>query len=84
MNHIEFLQMGIDVDFDKLDELAEVKIRNSLGRIYYFTYHEAVNFICDDEEFCKIYTSLKSTIPSSHKRLIAVFFFPNFKRNTKL
>lgn len=73
MNHVEFLKIGIDVDFTKLEELTEVKIRNSLGRIYYYTYHEAMKFVCEDDELSKIFDNLKCSIPSFHKRLITVF-----------
>lgn len=73
MNHVEFLEIGVDVDFSKLDELTEVKLRNSLGRIYYYTYHEALSFVSNDIELNKLYLNLKQTIQPTHKLLISTF-----------
>lgn len=73
MNHSEFLDTGVDVDFSKLDELTEVRLRNSLGRIYYYTYHEALSFVINDFELNNLYLNLKQTIPSTHKLLISTF-----------
>lgn len=81
MNHIDFFKIGIGVDFSKSDELSEATIRNSLGRLYYYTYHEALKFVHEDENLLKIYTDLALSIPSYHKRLIAVF--AHFAANTQ-
>ncbi|MEN8291966.1 hypothetical protein ABFO59_05725 [Acinetobacter radioresistens] len=81
MDHIEFFKIGIEVDFNKLDEFSEATLRNSLGRLYYYTYHEALKFVREDESLIKIYTDLTSSIPSYHKRLITVF--AKFSANTQ-
>lgn len=73
MNHVEFLDIGVDVDFSKLEELTEAKLRNSLGRIYYYTYHEALSFVSNDIELNELYLSLKQTIHQTHKLLISTF-----------
>lgn len=81
MNHIEFFKIGIGVDFNKLDEFPEATLRNSVGRLYYYTYHEALKFIHEDEGLIEIYTDLASSIPSYHKRMITVF--ARFAANTQ-
>lgn len=70
MNHVEFLEIGLSID---CENAGEVTIRNSLGRIYYYVYHELLEFVMVDESLAKIFSDLKEKIPSCHKRLAVVF-----------
>lgn len=69
MNHAEFLKIGIEIDISVANEAT---IRNSLGRIYYYTYHEILKFISHDSVLMQIFEDQKESIPSYHKRLVIV------------
>lgn len=73
MDHQAFFEQGISLNFDLKTAPTEVEIRNAIGRIYYFTYHEALSFVKENSFLSAIYDDLKDKVPSSHKRLFQTF-----------
>lgn len=73
MDHKSFFEQGISLKFEDLTPPAEVDIRNSIGRMYYFTYHEALALVNNNDALLKIYNDLIIEFPSTHKRLFQTF-----------
>lgn len=73
MDHKCFFELGISLKFDQASPPTEVEIRNAIGRIYYYTYHEALELVNANEALLEIYNELKEEFPSFHKRLFRTF-----------
>lgn len=73
MNHVLFYESGISLQFNAEKKPDEVLIRNSIGRIYYYIYHEALEWLFNDSLLLAKYESLEKKVPSFHKRLARTF-----------
>lgn len=72
MDHSEFYHLGnrLALSEDKLH--VESEIRNAIGRLYYYVYHEILFWVKSDKQLSNYY--LTSTERSSHKKLFDVFY----------
>ncbi|TCB67411.1 hypothetical protein E0H88_12855 [Acinetobacter sp. ANC 4216] len=81
MEHKSFFDTGIQLDFSNGNEPSEVLIRNAIGRLYYYVYHEVLSWINLDENLGQHYDALSSEYPTTHKRLAQTFL--EYSRTTK-
>ena len=71
MHHEKFFESGNKLDFSGVDFIEEIEIRNSIGRIYYYIYHEILSWVKSDSQLNNFYQN--STEKSFHKKLRCVF-----------
>lgn len=72
MNHDAFYVMGSKIISQNNDNLTEADIRTAIGRVYYYIYHEVLNWVKLEEFMLNVYS--ESEIKSTHKKLINVFY----------
>ncbi|ENV34538.1 hypothetical protein [Acinetobacter gerneri] len=75
MDHKDFFYQGISINLDCSNPPKEVVIRNAIGRMYYYIYHEALVFIQNNDFLSSIFNDelFKNKNPSSHMRLVNTF-----------
>lgn len=75
MDHKAFFDQGISLSFDQNTRPVEADIRNAIGRLYYYAYHEALKFVQNNEFLSLIYNDaeFKKKNPTSHKRILKTF-----------
>jgi|GEM_PF-4887696 len=79
MNHDAFYLIGNKIISQNNKDLTEVELRTAIGRIYYYIYHEILNWVDTDDSMKLIYS--ESKIKSAHKKLVNVFF--EMAKNTR-
>lgn len=72
MDHAKFYESGTKFNFDQIENPEEIEIRNAVGRIYYYIYHEVLKWVNSDNTLRPIYLNLD--IKSFHLKLRKVFF----------
>ena len=75
MDHKAFFYQGISLKLDQIPAPDEVSIRNAIGRMYYYAYHEALIFVQNHSFLSSIYNDqlfIKKN-PRLHKRLVKTF-----------
>lgn len=72
MEHNAFYSMGNMIVNSSHPNPSEVELRTAVGRIYYYVYHEILNWVVSDENLNTLYRD--SEIKSTHKKLINVFY----------
>lgn len=71
MDAIDFLNIALQTS--KQDDLKEAELRNAIGRLYYYCYHEAKSLIIANEECHKIYDQALLG-NSAHKSIFQTFY----------
>lgn len=71
MHQDKFFESGFKLDFEGATVIEEVEIRNAIGRIYYYIYHEVLIWINSDSALNPIYQNIDEK--SYHKKLRKVF-----------
>lgn len=72
MNHSEFYHLGNRLTSSLGNPAIESEIRNIIGRLYYYVYHEILIWVKSDETLLNLYRS--STEKGSHNKLYDAFF----------
>lgn len=72
MNHDEFYSIGKGIVSQNGSAYTEIELRTAIGRIYYYIYHEVLDWVQHDEYMKDFY--FESEVKSSHKKLINVFY----------
>lgn len=70
MERKELLDLALEIN--ALTNKSEVKIRNAIGRLYYFIYHESLAIIKETPGLNQIYENFHRDTPS-HKKLLDTF-----------
>lgn len=71
MHHDEFYNLGASIAFNSKCSPSEIEIRNAIGRIYYYVYHEVLEWVQGDEALSVYFNN--SEEKSSHLKLRDVF-----------
>lgn len=71
MHQDEFYNLGATIAFNSAGLPSETEIRNAIGRIYYYVYHEILEWIQGDSNLSVYYKNSAET--GSHSKLRDVF-----------
>ena len=68
MNHQELLNLALEIQNNQ--NPSEVKVRNAMGRLYYFAYHETLLMIQGNDGLKAVYDQLSG---GSHEKVLKTF-----------
>lgn len=71
MDDIDFLDITLEIS--KQDNLKEAELRNVIGRLHDYCYHEAKSFILANEEYCE-FSEQALLNNSAHKSIFNTFY----------